>query len=218
MSYSLSNLVTSNYAGINHPVKLYSIPMTYVDDITVKSTINEDGSADVDVDIHMSGGSTQTGFVLALGEANKSGKVSSKGDASVTLSLSNPNLWWPWTMSNNSGFLYTLEVNVTEGGATIDYYRLAVGIRTVKMTKTEFLINGKPFYFHGVNRHEDWDIRGKGFDYPLTMKDVNAMKWMGVNAFRTSHYPYAEELLELCDQEGIVVISESPAMWLREQN
>ena len=48
--------------------------------------------------------------------------------------------------------------------------------------------------------------------------DVNAMKWMGVNTFCTSHYPYAEELLELCDQEGIVVISESPAMWLRTQN
>ena len=42
--------------------------------------------------------------------------------------------------------------------------------------------------------------------------DINSMKWMGVNAFCTTHYPYAEELLELCDQEGIVVISESPAM------
>ena len=207
-----------NYAGIDRPVKLYSTPMTYVDDITVRSTINEDSSADVDIDIHISGTSTQTGFVLTLGEASKSGNVSSEGDASVTLSLSNPNLWWPWTMSNNSGFLYALQVNVTEGAATVDYYQLAVGIRAVKVTETEFLINGKPFYFHGVNRHEDWDIRGKGFDYPLTVKDVYAMKWMGVNAFRTSHYPYAEELLELCDQEGIVVISESPAMWLREQN
>ena len=46
----------------------------------------------MDVDIHISGGSTQTGFVLALGEASKSGKVSSEGDASITLSLSNPNL------------------------------------------------------------------------------------------------------------------------------
>ena len=207
-----------NYAGIDRPVKLYSTPMTYVDDITVRSTLSEDGNANVDVDLHISGGTTQTGFVVTLGEASKSGTLSTEGDASVTLSLSNPNLWWPWTMSNNSGALYPLEVNVTESGVSIDYYRLAVGIRTVEVTETEFLINGKPFYFHGVDRHEDSDVRGKGFDYPLTVKDVNLMKWMGVNSFRTSHYPYAEELLELCDQAGIVVISESPAMWQREQN
>ena len=207
-----------NYAGIDRPVKLYSTPMTYVDDITVYSTLREDGSADVNVDLHISGASTQTGFALILGEASKTGTVSAEGNASAILTLSNPDLWWPWTMNNNSGALYPLEVTVTEGGASVDYYRLAVGIRTVKVTETEFLINGKPFYFHGVDRHEDSDIRGKGLDYPLTVKDVHAMKWMGVSAFRTSHYPYAEELLELCDQLGIVVISDSPAMWLREQN
>ena len=208
----------TNYAGIDRPVKLYSTPMTYIDDITVHSTLNDDGSANVDVDIHISGSSTKTGFVLTLGEASMSGNVSSNGNASVTLKLTNPNLWWPWTMSNNSGTLYPLQVNITEDGANIDDYRLAVGIRTVKVTDTEFLINGKPFYFHGVGKHEDADVRGRGFDYPLTLKDINLMKWMGVNAFRTSVYPYAEELLELCDQEGIVVISETPAVGLGEQS
>ena len=207
-----------NYAGIQRPVKLYSTPMTYVDDITVHSTLNEDGSANVAIDLHISGSSTKTGFTLTLGDASQSGTVSANGTANVTLKLTNPDLWWPWTMSNNSGALYPLEVNVTEDGASIDYYRLAVGIRTVTVTDTEFLINGKPFYFHGVDKHEDADVRGKGFDYPLTLKDIYLMKWMGINAFRTSHYPYSEELLELCDQEGIVVISESPAVGLREQN
>lgn len=207
-----------NYAGIHRPVKLYSTPMTYVDDITVHSVLNEDGSADVNIDLHISGGSAKSAFILTLDEVSKTGVVAANGNASVTISLSNPNLWWPWTMSNNSGALYPLEVNVTENGESTDYYRLAVGIRTVKVTETEFLINGKPFYFHGVDKHEDSDIRGKGFDYPITVKDVNLMKWMGVNAFRTSHYPYAEELLELCDKAGIVVISESPAVGLREEN
>ena len=121
-------------------------------------------------------------------------------------------------MNNNSSFLYALQVNVTEGVTTIDYCQLAVGVRTVKVTEAEFLINRKPFYFQGVNRHEDWDICGKGFDYPLAIKDIYVMKWTGDNAFHTSHYPYTKELLKLCDQEGIVIISESPAMWLKEQN
>lgn len=40
------------------------------------------------------------------------------------------------------------------------------------------------------------------------------MKWMGANSFRTSHYPYSEEMLNLCDREGIVVIGETPAVGL----
>ena len=208
----------TNYAGIQRSVKLYSTPMTYVDDITVRNTLNDDGSADVDVELHITGGTAATGFNITLGDASQSGTVSTNGSASVTLKLTNPDLWWPWTMSNNSGVLYPLEVSVIEGGANIDYYRLAIGIRTVKVTETEFLINGKPFYFHGVGKHEDADVRGRGFDYPLTLKDINLMKWMGVNSFRTSVYPYAEELLELCDQEGIVVISETTAVGLKEQS
>ena len=57
-------------------------------------------------------------------------------------------------------------------------------------------------------------IRGKGLDYPLIMKDVNLIQWFGANSFRTSHYPYAEELMDLCDKMGIVVIDESPAVGL----
>jgi len=42
------------------------------------------------------------------------------------------------------------------------------------------------------------------------------MKWLGVNAFRTSHYPYSQELMHLCDKEGIVVIDETPAVGLQK--
>lgn len=41
-----------------------------------------------------------------------------------------------------------------------DFYTLPVGIRTVAVTESQFLINGKPFYFHGVNKHEDADVSG----------------------------------------------------------
>lgn len=44
------------------------------------------------------------------------------------------------------------------------------------------------------------------------MKDFNLLRWLGANAFRTSHYPYAEEVLQLCDRYGIVVIDESPGV------
>uniref|UniRef100_G3QY14 Glucuronidase beta n=1 Tax=Gorilla gorilla gorilla TaxID=9595 RepID=G3QY14_GORGO len=102
----------------------------------------------------------------------------------------------------------------TSLGPVSDFYTLPVGIRTVAVTKSQFLINGKPFYFHGVNKHEDADIRGKGFDWPLLVKDFNLLRWLGANAFRTSHYPYAEEVLQMCDRYGIVVIDECPGVGL----
>ena len=77
---------------------------------------------------------------------------------------------------------------------------------------TQFLINGKPFYFKGFGKHEDAAFRGRGLDVCLDVKDINLIHWLNANSFRTSHYPYAEEMYQLCDREGIVVIDETPAV------
>ena len=61
-----------------------------------------------------------------------------------------------------------------------------------------------------------FQIRGKGWDLPLILKNFNIFKWLGGNAFRTSHYPYAEEFLDMADQLGIVVIDECPGVGIRE--
>jgi len=52
-----------------------------------------------------------------------------------------------------------LQVHVQADGLE-DVYVLPVGVRTVRVTSTQFLINNKPFYFHGVNKHEDSDVSG----------------------------------------------------------
>ncbi|XP_036134909.1 beta-glucuronidase isoform X2 [Molossus molossus] len=131
------------------------------------------------------------------------------------LKVPDAHLWWPYLMHERPAYLYSLEVRLTAqtaAGSVSDVYTLPVGIRTVAVTESQFLINGSPFYFHGVNKHEDADVRGKGFDWPLLVKDFNLLLWLGANAFRTSHYPYAEEVMQLCDQYGIVVIDESPGV------
>merc|ERR1719483_754652 len=116
-------------------------------------------------------------------------------------------------MNSTVGYQYTLEVKVNG-----DVYRQPFGIRTVKITPNDILINSKPFYCHGVAKHEDSDLRGKGLDYTLIVKDFNMLRWLGVNCIRTSHYPYAEEILEMCDRQGIAVINESPGVGIHEGN
>jgi beta-glucuronidase len=55
-------------------------------------------------------------------------------------------------------------------------------------------------------------IRGKGHDFPLIARDYNLIKWLGANAYRTSHYPYSEEIMDFADREGIMIIDECPAV------
>ncbi|XP_068186609.1 beta-glucuronidase [Antennarius striatus] len=200
-----------NYAGLHRSVLLYTTPKVYVDDITVVTDVlNKTGVVKYSISV---GGGAAAGLKVTL--RDKDGHaVAASSRLSGSLSVADAKLWWPYLMHENPGYLYSLEVRLMASDE--DVYTLPVGIRTVKVTSTQFLINSKPFYFHGVNKHEDSDIRGKGFDWPLIVKDFNLLKWLGANSFRTSHYPYAEEILQMCDRHGIVVIDECPGVGIKD--
>ncbi|XP_004380842.1 beta-glucuronidase isoform X1 [Trichechus manatus latirostris] len=201
-----------NYAGLHRPVLLYTTPTTYIDDITVTTGVDQDNGL-VNYQASVQGSAR---FELAVRLLDAEGQVvAHHTGAQGQLQVPSAHLWWPYLMHSYPAYLYSLEVRLTAqtaAGPVSDFYTLPVGIRTVAVTNSQFLINGKPFYFHGVNKHEDADIRGKGFDWPLLVKDFNLLRWLGANAFRTSHYPYAEEVMQLCDRYGIVVIDESPGV------
>ncbi|XP_077167880.1 beta-glucuronidase [Paroedura picta] len=205
-----------NYAGIHRPVLLYTTPLAYIDDITVTTDLAENvGVLQYLVSVR---GSSHYSLTLVLRNRDGDAVATTTGSAGG-LKVLDPNLWWPYLMSEQPGYLYYLEVTLSatvNGEVLEDKYTQPVGFRTVQVTSTQFLINGKPFYFHGVNKHEDADIRGKGLDWSLIVKDFNLLRWLGANAFRTSHYPYAEEIMELCDAYGIVVIDECPGVGMRD--
>ncbi|KAL7660029.1 hypothetical protein ACMYSQ_002918 [Aspergillus niger] len=119
-------------------------------------------------------------------------------------------LWQP-----GDAYLYQFRVSILSlDDSILDTYSVATGVRTVKVSGNEFLINDKPFYFAGFGKHEDSNVRGKGYDAAYMVHDFQLMNWMGANSFRTSHYPYAEEVMEFADRHGIVVIDETPAVGL----
>uniref|UniRef100_A0A2K6ASL3 Beta-glucuronidase n=1 Tax=Macaca nemestrina TaxID=9545 RepID=A0A2K6ASL3_MACNE len=203
-----------NYAGLQRSVLLYTTPTACIDDITVTTGVEHDSGL-VNYQISVKGSNL---FELEVRLLDAENKLMANGTGTQgQLKVPGARLWWPYLMHERPAYLYSLEVRLTAQtslGPVSDFYTLPVGIRTVNVTKSQFLINGKPFYFHGVNKHEDADIRGKGFDWPLLVKDFNLLRWLGANAFRTSHYPYAEEVLQMCDRYGIVVIDECPGVGL----
>ncbi|XP_060704267.1 beta-glucuronidase [Hemiscyllium ocellatum] len=207
-----------NYAGIHRPVLLYTTPNVYIDDLTVVTDFQDDvGIVNYKISVQES-----AHYSLSLKLYDQNGQVVASitdGPPVGQLKLRKPALWWPYLMHEQPAYLYNLEVCMKSKNGSISYediYTLPVGIRKVQVTKTQFLINGKPFYFHGVNKHEDSDIRGKGLDWSVIIKDFNLLRWLGANSFRTSHYPYAEEIMDLCDKYGIVVIDECPGVGIKD--
>ena len=193
-----------NYAGIHRPVKIYTTPKSYIKDITIVSSVNgedaivqhhilTEGKGDAKVQIF-----DECGGLVAEAEGACEGE----------LLIPKVQLWQP-----GAAYLYTMRVEFGE-----DKYVEEFGVRTVEVKDEQFLINGKPFYFKGYGKHEDSEVHGRGINEPFNVKDIALMKWMGANSFRTSHYPYSEEMLRLCDREGIVVIGETPAVGLNFPN
>jgi len=118
-------------------------------------------------------------------------------------------------MGRTPGLMYDITVTIEDiVSLETDQYTLPYGVRSVYWDSDTLMINSEPFYMHGIARHEDSIIRGKGYDQATMMRDHHLMMWLGANSFRTSHYPYAEETLQLADRHGIVVISECAAVSL----
>ncbi|CAF5154981.1 unnamed protein product, partial [Rotaria magnacalcarata] len=146
-------------------------------------------------------------------------------DSQSRLIVNKPNLWEPCGMNHThpcteESYLYTLKVTLYDDASPmniLDIYRIPhVGIRTIRLTDSKFLVNERPFYFHGANAHEDSDIRGKGFDRVILAKHFNLYGWLHGNAFRTSHYPYADEFYAMANRFGIAIIGETPAVGLKK--
>ncbi|MCD8143603.1 MAG: beta-glucuronidase [Clostridiales bacterium] len=186
-----------NYAGIIRPVYLYTTPKSYIRDITLVPSIDgADGLVDYRVDTVGEGAAR----VTILDEVRRT--VAEGEGSEGQCRIPDATLWQP-----GKAYLYTARVTFGE-----DVYEQTFGIRTVEVRGTQFLINGKPFYFKGFGKHEDSFFHGRGTDNCLNVKDISLMRWLGANSFRTSHYPYAEEMYDLCDREGIVIIDETPAV------
>lgn len=193
---NLPNFDFFNYAGITRPVRLYTTPTDYIEDITLVP--HTDGW--VDYTVATSGcGTVRVEIRDAAGRA-----VAHAEGLTGRIAIPEPRLWEPWP---GTPYLYT--AHVTFGP---DCYDQTFGLRSVEVRGHQFLINGRPFYFKGPCKHEDAPFRGRGLDVCRDVTDIGLFHWLHANAFRTSHYPYAEEMYDLCDREGIVIIDETPAV------
>ncbi len=177
-------------------------------DVRVRAHVHNDGStgAEVALTIRLLDSS---GKEVGHQEATQS--AAANGDAAFdqTLSVSNPQLW-----SCDSPVLYHAINEVRVNGILVDSTTTPFGIRTIEFTKDKgFLLNGQQVQIKGVCDHHDLGCLGsvalrRGFE-----RQLQILKSMGCNALRTSHNPPSPELLDLCDQMGLLVMDEAFDEW-----
>lgn len=191
-----------NYAGLQRSVYLLALPGESIVDFDLDYAIHGK-NAEVSYQIRTNG---EHAVQLALFDA-KGHCVAQKDGKEGVLYVENARLW-----QVRNAYLYRLRIRIMDGEELIDEYEQEIGIRTVKVEGTDILINGEPVYLKGFGKHEDSDIVGRGFSIGIMKRDFELMKWIGANSFRTSHYPYSEEIYQMADREGFLIIDEVPAV------
>lgn len=209
-NYPQTNFDFFPFSGIQRPVLLYAVPECSLQDLTVKTEIHgTTGVVTVDVETN---NCEYANLILTLSHQGKEySTTANRVSQATTLEISIPNaLFWEPSTPN----LYQMSIQLLYKGEQVDLYSMPVGIRTIKIEGNQLILNGKPIYLQGFCRHEDFPIIGRGYHPAVLMKDLALMKWTGANSFRTSHYPYAEQTMDLADRMGFMIIDETPAVGL----
>ena len=146
---NIPNFDYFNYSGIIRPVRLYTTPPDYIQDIALTAQLEgPDALLHYEIDTRGKG-------ACQIDVLDEEGRHVAQGQGlSGTLRLEKVHLWQP-------GQAYLYQVRVTFGQ---DAYTLPYGVRTVQAEGTRFLINGRPFYFKGYGRHEDTFPAGRGLN------------------------------------------------------
>jgi beta-glucuronidase len=198
------------YGGLTRPVQLLLVPTKCIESIAIETSL----AGKVELSITSTGGARQgTAEVRDADGAIVAGPANLElveGRATCSLRVPCPNPWSP-----ASPFLYSAVVRLLDdSGHVVDSYIETFGIREIAVSGGTLLLNGEPLYMVGFGKHEDFPIVGRGQFRPAYIRDFELMRWAGANSFRTSHYPYDEEILRLADQMGFLVIDEAPAVSL----
>lgn len=204
--------------GIYRNVRLVTTSASHVawNGVYVTAEAQADGSASVHVQAQVEG---DAGVKFEIQDA-EGRKVTSaegqKGDENIwsaDLSIKDVRLW-----DTEDPYSYTMMTQVYDGSLILDSYPQRFGVRTFAWDKDKgFFINGRPLKLLGVCLHHDMGALGTAVHKRALQRELQILKDMGVNAIRTSHNPPAPELLELCDDMGLLVMDEAFDMWRKRK-
>jgi len=121
------------------------------------------------------------------------------------LTITDPELWSP-----EHPYLYAATTELYEEGVLIDQLNTSFGVRTILFDDVRgFLLNGSAYPIKGTCNHQDFAGVGVAMPKALIAYKLSLLKEMGCNAYRSAHHPPSPELLDLCDELGLLVMDEN---------
>ncbi len=200
------------YGGLSRPVYLYTRPVMALKELKITTRI--DGKSGI-MDV-------LAGFTAFPAQGKVSITVKDRDRTIISVSEPIEDLQLACSLeihgcrfwSPEDPALYTLHIALYQDDLLLDEYYQETGIREITVDRGHLLLNGMPVFLKGFGKHEDFAVLGHGLSHALIVKDFQLMRWIGANSFRTSHYPYAEEVMQLADRLGFLVIDEVPAVSL----
>jgi len=128
-----------------------------------------------------------------------------EGEIALQTKLPKINAW-----SAEEPNLYTLHIELVDpSGSVIEVSQQRIGFRSIVIKGQDFLVNGQPITFYGINRHDFNRFTGRALTRDDMRQDLLELKRWNFNAVRTSHYPNDAAFLDLCDELGFYVIGEA---------
>ncbi len=179
-------------------------------EVSIETKVENDGEKDVSV-IVTSTIYDSEGNMFASPAVSQAQKIAAGSTMSYmqTVPTGKPELW-----SVDSPALYKVVSEVQVDGRTVDTYETTFGFRWVTMDPDEgFFLNGEYMKLNGMCMHHDQGALGAVANYRAIERQMETMKNMGANAIRVTHNPAADELLEICDRLGLMVIDEAFDCW-----
>ena len=191
-------------SGIYRNMRLVKKATSYIryDGIWVRQLYadNKQGIFELSVDIEGA-----SGFTADIFDSNGNlVKNCSTDKESLIFEIEEPELW-----DIDSPQLYTVRVLLESG----DFEKVRFGVRVSEFTKEGYFLNGRKLKLNGVCMHHDLGSLGAIVNVAAMRRQLEIMQEMGANALRTTHNPPAPELLDLCDEMGILVIDEFFDEW-----
>ena len=205
-------------SGIHRDVYLVATPKVFVSDHYITSSLNNEAtsgsmSVKLTVDNRNTVSTTKTLQVSLLdadGKQIATGTETYSGTAKAekTVTFSSLSSLRPW--SAEDPYLYTVVVTQKdENGAEEMAFSTKYGFKTVTISGTQLLVNGKRIFVKGVNTQDTHPEYGRAIDMETMLKDIKMMKQANVNTIRTSHYPRQPKMYAMMDAFGMYCVNEA---------